>query len=170
MTNTVVTILNEGDAEQYWNLRIEALKEAPDAFLTTYEEAVQRENPVDQTAERLSDENNITFGAFADEGLVGVTTLQFSDKRKEKHKAFLLAMYVKPEYQNQGIAKQLIFKAIQTARRSGEVEQIHLSVVSTNNAAIHLYESIGFKMYATEPRSIKTDKGYLDEHLMVLSL
>ncbi|SET04033.1 Ribosomal protein S18 acetylase RimI [Salinibacillus kushneri] len=170
MTNIVVTILNEKDAESYWNLRLEALKEAPDAFLTSYDEALQRVNPVEQVAQQLSSEESITFGAFSEDSLVGVTTLKFTDKEKERHKAFLLAMYVTPQYQNHGIAKQLIFKAIQTARRHGEIEQIHLSVVSINPAAIHLYESIGFKAYATEPRALKTEKGYLDECLMVLSL
>ena len=48
------------------------------------------------------------------------------------------------------------------------VRQLHLTVVTTNEGALKLYEKNGFRVYGTEPRSLKVNEHYYDEHLMVL--
>jgi hypothetical protein len=74
-TTMNVRLLNSSDANKYWNLRLEALEQNPEAFATSYEEAIQRENPDERATQNLSIEGNFTFGAFDDEELVGVVTL-----------------------------------------------------------------------------------------------
>jgi ribosomal protein S18 acetylase RimI-like enzyme len=166
----LVTILGEQDAEQYWKLRLEALKKSPEAFSTSYEEAEKRENPIEQTAKQLASDDSVTFGAFEDDELVGMTTLMLSNRDKTKHKAFIVGMYVQSEYRQKGIGRQLMFKAVNTARRLGHVEQLQLDVVSSNLPAVKLYEAIGFSKYGTEPKAIKVDGAYYDADLMVMTL
>lgn len=49
----------------------------------------------------------------------------------------------------------------------GAVEQLTLAVVSGNAGAVALYRRLGFEIYGTEPRALKSDDGYADEILMV---
>ncbi|WP_423008712.1 GNAT family N-acetyltransferase [Undibacterium sp. JH2W] len=47
------------------------------------------------------------------------------------------------------------------------VEQVTLSAVKANLAAVSLHQKLGFDIYRTEPRSLKSDGAYFDEVLMV---
>ncbi len=48
------------------------------------------------------------------------------------------------------------------------VMQLHVTCVTINLKAIDLYQKHGFRIYGTEPRSIKIGDTFFDEHLMVL--
>ena len=50
------------------------------------------------------------------------------------------------------------------------VELIQLSVVSDNEAALRLYESLGFVEYGIEKHALKQDSRYYDEILMAKDL
>ena len=69
------------------------------------------------------------------------------------------------ETQRGGLPK-LGGRQIETART--QVLQVHLAVTASNGAAVALYEHLGFIRYGTEPRALKVNGRYLDEHLMVL--
>ena len=56
------------------------------------------------------------------------------------------------------------------AKRITDIEQIHLTVVSSNKAANSLYASFGFVTYGIEKNALKVDGTYFDEELMVLFL
>lgn len=162
--------LSAKDAEQYWDLRLEALKTNPEEFITTYEEAMKREKPIERTAENLSSESAHTFGAFLEGKLQGVVTLVPGTHEKFQHKADIFAMYVSPNSRGNGIGKRLIQACIDQAKDI-HVEQINLTVVSSNNLGIRLYQSMGFEKYGFEKNAIKLGKQhYLDEDLMVLHL
>lgn len=99
-----------------------------------------------------------------------MVTLMFEQKEKLKHKAHLVAMYVKPEYRKKGVAKGLIHKAVNTARRLKYIVQIQLAVTSENEPAKRLYESMGFEAYGIEKRSLQVGHQFYDDILMVLNL
>ena len=50
----MIRLLTKADAKQYWELRLQALQVNPEAFVTTYEEAVRQENPLERVASNLS--------------------------------------------------------------------------------------------------------------------
>lgn len=89
-----VRLLTPSDAESYWALRIEGLKNYPEAFATSYEEAINKENPIEQVANNLKTKGNFTFGAFDEyEELIGVVTLiQEQHKKLQQGQIFLLCM------------------------------------------------------------------------------
>ncbi|MYL60104.1 GNAT family N-acetyltransferase [Virgibacillus halodenitrificans] len=160
--------LKPADAASYWNLRLEALKRHPEAFLTSYEEAVQRENPLQGVAANLEKEENYTFGAFENGSLIGMVTLLIETREKIKHKANLFAMYVSTEERGKGIGRALLQEAIEKAQALKEIEQINLTVVKTNTEASRLYQDMGFRSFGTETNALKLEDVYYDEDHMVL--
>ena len=51
-----------------------------------------------------------------------------------------------------------------------QVEEVRLSVMVTNEAAIRLYTRLGFARFAVEPRALKIDGQYHDDAMMVRRL
>lgn len=165
-------VLTEDDAQRYWPLRLRALRDEPDAFGSSYDEVKDR--PLAEVAERLRPHleppEAFTLGAFAGEELVGTVTLTREPRRKVAHKATITGMYVAPAARGQGIGKALLVEAIARARGFAGLEQIMLSVVSTNTTARGLYEGLGFESFGHEPHALKQDGQYLDEDYYVLWL
>ncbi|CAM4039243.1 GNAT family N-acetyltransferase [Mesobacillus thioparans] len=160
--------LNGEDAESYRALRHEALLMNPEAFSSSYEDEEGYE--ASRYRERLDNKSVYTFGAFDKEQLVGVVTLVPDGKVKLKHRASIFAMYVTSSHRGRGIGRALVKAAIQKGAELTIVEQIHLTVTSSNEPAKKLYASLGFKVYGVEKNSMKIDGIYYDEDLMMLFL
>ena len=149
-------------------MRLRALKDNPEAFAATYEEALR--NGKEQFNQRIHPKEDAFYlGAFKP-GLAGMVYFRRDEGRKNLHKGRILSMYVKPESRGLGVGKALLQKAITHANRLSGLEQLHLMVVTTNNAARSLYRSMGFEVYGTVPQAFKVDEQYWDEELMVLRL
>ena len=161
--------LNESDASDYYELRLEALLTNPAAFITTYEQEKQKTNPIEQTKERLNSNDSHTFGVFIEEQLSGVVTLVKETHPKFIHKGSVVAMYVAPGYRGSGAAQQLLRELINFSRAIN-IELLHLSVVTENKAAKNLYLKMGFEVYGFERHAIKLSNHYLNEEHMELFL
>ncbi|MEB2280564.1 GNAT family N-acetyltransferase [Lysinibacillus xylanilyticus] len=161
-------LLIAADAEAYRNLRLEALQNNPEAFGSSFEK--EKDNPIELFAGRFESQGSYTIGVFDQEQLVGVATLVQESKLKLKHKASIFAVYVSPKKRGLGIGKRLMVEAINKAREIKGVEQLHLTVVSTNASAKGLYSSLGFEVFGTEKRALKIDQQYFDEDYMALYL
>lgn len=165
-----ITLLNESHAEDYWNLRLEMLKQSPTSFGSSYEEALQRQHPIEMTKKRLSSNESFTFGLVVEEKLAGAVTMVRESALKINHKASIYAMYVSPALRGQGLARRLLEAAINLAKETEGIEQLMITVVTTNETAKGLYHSCGFKPYGTEKRALKYNEEYYDEELMVMFL
>jgi len=105
--------LSAGDGERLRAIRLRALRDAPQAFGTTWEEAVaQPPESWDRQLEQLA-----TFVATAngcDLGLVrGAPHVQFRDA------GWLISMWVAPEARRQGIGSVLVDAVVHWARVQG---------------------------------------------------
>ena len=83
-----------------------------------------------------------------------------------RHIASIWGMYVRPEARGTGLSRLLMTAAVDEARTM--CRSLRLTVVSSNDAAIRLYESIGFKAWATDSEALKVGDVYYDEILMRL--
>ncbi|WP_236690340.1 GNAT family N-acetyltransferase [Guptibacillus hwajinpoensis] len=106
--------LTADDAEAYYELRLEALKKNPEAYAASYEEAIQKDDPIEQTARNMK--SGFTFGAFEGKNLVGVVTLVRGSGMKVRHKADLFAVYVTPEQRGKGVGRDLLSHVLDFAR------------------------------------------------------
>ncbi|WP_409251021.1 N-acetyltransferase family protein [Bacillus sp. SCS-153A] len=161
----IIRELTAEDAKEYWSLRLEALKNNGEAFATTYEESLARENPIEQVQNNLASSQSVTFGAFMDGSLAGNVTVMFNRHAKMKHKAAILAMYVTPSFRKHGIGRKLLLEAEKAARKA-DVEILQLTVVTANTSAVKLYESAGFVSFGIEKHAMKYEEEYVDEMWM----
>ncbi|CAI1496619.1 GNAT family N-acetyltransferase [Serratia quinivorans] len=162
MLDIKIRRLQAENAEDFRAIRLAALKKSPEMFGSFY--ALEAEKPLQFFADRLT--NCAVFGAYSNGRIVGVMVFKQAEGIKDAHKASLTGVFVEPEFRGQGIANALLKAVIDHG--SNQVEQILLTVVADNDAAISLYKKYGFEPYGMEPRALKTEQGYLDEMLMVL--
>jgi len=160
--------LNPLDAETYLAIRLKALQNNPEAFGSSYEE--EKDQPIEKYVLRFQSSDSITVGAFVDDQLVGVVTLFRESLAKLQHRVNIIAMYVAPSQRGLGIGKSLMVEAIQLANDWAGVEQVYLTVVTTNEPAKKLYTSFGFEVFGTEKTALKVKDTYYDEAHMVLFL
>jgi ribosomal protein S18 acetylase RimI-like enzyme len=150
---------------QLWKLfRLEALKNAPESFGSSYEEEVNWLDLDFQTALTKSD----IFGVFVNNSLISCAGFYSLNSAKTKHRGVIWGMYTKVECRGQGIAGALIQTIINHAK--SRVTQLHLTCVTSNLGAAAFYQKQGFKIYGTEPRALKIRDTFFDEHLMILDL
>ena len=70
-----------------------------------------------------------------------------------------------------GIGRTMAEHCLGEARRLGFRAMQFNYVISTNTAAIHLWEDLGFEIVGTLPSAFRhPDKGYIDVHVMYRSL
>jgi ribosomal protein S18 acetylase RimI-like enzyme len=167
-----IRVLRGDDAEAFRALRLRALREHPEAFAMTPDEFSPI--PLDVLARRLDGEperpHDFTLGAFEGETLAGMLGFGRMGEIKQQHKGVLWGMYVMPEATGHGIGRGLVEAAIARCRKQQGLEALLLTVVTSNVRALGLYQSLGFRVYGTEPRALRLDGRYLDEALMMLHL
>jgi RimJ/RimL family protein N-acetyltransferase len=158
--------LGASDAADYRALRLEGLAGHPEAFGASWEDEAAR--PAAWFAERL--ERDAVFGGWVggDPGLVGVAGLLVPEAAKLRHKGVVWGMYVRPRARRTGMGAALLARVLDHAR--GAVEEVRLSVVASNAAAVRLYAAAGFEAYGVERRALKVEGRHHDEVLMALRL
>ncbi|MBT9311012.1 GNAT family N-acetyltransferase [Leptothoe kymatousa] len=130
--------LNAGDVERLRQIRLLALKDAPDAFSTTFQDAFVW--PRDSWVRQL--QKLPTFVAVVDGADSGmVRGALHSEKINE---AYLLSLWVAPHARGQGVGQGLINAVIDWMRSEG-CQRLVLDVGEHNAGVIALYQRMGFK-------------------------
>ncbi len=154
--------LGQSDGGRYRSLMLRAYSEHDSAFTSTFEERAGK--PVEWWTRRLQDPTTITLGAFDAGGtLIGTVRLENYQRRRERHKVQLTAMYVLKDSAGHGVGRRLIEEALVQARKMDSVELINLTVTADNLAAVRLYSKFGFQTFGREARAVKTTQSYLDK-------
>lgn len=117
-------------------MRLDALKEAPYAFGSTYE----REVDLDEASWRARIERRPTFVAEVDGAVAGTVAGGDYDVTGG---AAMIAMWVDPRYRRRGVGDVLVKAVVDWARESG-FDEMFLWVTAVNAAAERLYTRNGF--------------------------
>lgn len=158
----------------WWELRLHALRDHPDAFGQPFAEA-ERLSPNEaegQFRTGWDGGDNRTFGAFdpggSPLGMIGVTR---ETRQKNTHRVSIWGVYVIPEARGRGVSGKLLDRALDYARGLPGVLQVHLTVASHNRSAVRSYQRAGFIRCGRIPRvDILPDGTTIDDDLMVLML
>lgn len=156
-----IRLLTSADAPAYRDIRLEGLRQNPEAFASTFED--EHGQPLDWFADRIK--QSPIFGAVLAQELVGVVGLRAHTDAKQRHKAMIWGMYVRPAARQHGIGERLIEAAV--AHAPCHIEQLQLCVVTENEAARRLYAKAGFIEYGHQINALKYGGRYYDDILMV---
>lgn len=158
--------LDASYAEAFRAIRLQALKDSPTAFLSSYKE--EKERPLSAFADLLNASPSRTiFAALESSEIVAIVGLGRESRLHIRHKASINSMFVKPSYRNQGLGKQLLSHTLRFADSQKGLIQITLGVTTSNLAAIWLYESLGFKPFGIELKASLIDGVYYDQMHMI---
>lgn len=161
--------LGEADWPAFRQIRLEALREAPEAFSSDYES--NRDKPDAEWISRVGPTPDLfVLGAFRDGQIVGLAGFRRENMTKLRHKADVWGVFVSPGARGLGLGRRLMTELISRARAVEGVEQLLLTVVSDNEPARQLYLSLGFTPFGREPRAMRLGDRYLDEDFMILPL
>lgn len=156
----------------YRELRLRGLSEHPESFGETPDNFKRRSD--EQILERVraqAELGGFILAAVSKSGdLIGTAGLAVNETGKTRHRGMLWGMYVAPECRGQGVAQALIEELLRRAESVSDLEQVHLSVVTSNHPAVRLYEKMGFSTYGTDPSVLKVGDESFDEYLMVRRL
>lgn len=153
--------LEPGDAPAYAALWREGLVSHGHFFRTAPED-----DPSPGIPTRFAPDS-FTLGAFFGDALIGITSLERDRWAKLRHKALIFRMFVRPEAEGSGVGKLLLREALVRAESLGDLRQLYLTVLATNERAQRLYASLGFRGYAREPAAVRIGEAFVDEIQMV---
>lgn len=154
-----------GDATAFTELRIEALRDNPTSFGSSYE---TRENcDLDWALRLLGADPQEAMGFVAEhEGqLVGIANIRRSRGQKLRHAASINGVYIQPDWREMRIVDNLVEACFEWAE-TNEIAILKLAVVTVNRPALRAYERLGFRHYGTDPKAILHNGIYYDEYLM----
>lgn len=165
-----IRLLSSDDAPEYWRLRLEALEGDPQAFSSSAEE--HRSLSLDEIRRRIGGGNQEQFmmGAFEDRRLLGTAGFYREEGLKTRHKGRIWGVYVTPRRRRTGLARQILQIVLSRAAAIDGIDQVLLSVASSQLAARHLYASMGFQSWGCEPRALRIGSQFIDEEYMILRL
>jgi ribosomal protein S18 acetylase RimI-like enzyme len=146
--------------EEYRELRLEALKQDPIAFGSSFEE--ERDMPEETWRKRIS---NAIF-AISDGKLVGLITWVQGDRIKTRHTSYINSTYVTGSFRGLGIGNKLMTSAFDSIKAKKEILKVRLSVIAPQAAALKLYTRFGFEPIGTATKELFVNGQYYDEILM----
>lgn len=129
------------ESKAYRAIRLESLKEFPEAFGASYQDSLKTEKlRMEEDIEKQSQEKFV-FGAFAGQELIGLCAFA----KHEDHTGGIYQMYVNKEFQGKDIGLGLIQAVIHEANTLFNDIEIILEVTPNNEKACQFYKKIGFK-------------------------
>jgi ribosomal protein S18 acetylase RimI-like enzyme len=151
-----------------WKLRLYALDTDSPSFGESPEEL--RKTSVAEYASRLrsGSAENFVLGAFEDETLIAMTGFYRETAMKRRHKGWMWGVFVSPSVRGKGVGRTLLAGVIEMAKTLPGIRCLRLTVSTTQQPAIKLYERLGFRSFGTEPQAMRIGEQSIDELHIIL--
>jgi ribosomal protein S18 acetylase RimI-like enzyme len=161
MTSTsIIRQFETTEWQAYRCLRLNALKESPEAFGSTYKDAVKYED-IDwrNRLARTSAENDYPMVALVGDEFAGLGWVMVEPPKNDV--AHLYQMWVDPSFRRLGLGRALVESSINWARNRG-VKSMLLEVTSGDRPARRLYDSLGF-VPTGDPVPVRSDSDRFEQ-------
>jgi ribosomal protein S18 acetylase RimI-like enzyme len=137
--------LNVGEATLYREIRLQALKESPGAFTTTYESALNRDfdSWIAQADGSARGSDRATFIVFADQP-IGLAALYRDPDPDHAFRGELIQVWVSADYRGSSVATELLDHIFEWASHNN-FRLVRAQVTPANSRAFHFYEKYGFQ-------------------------
>jgi RimJ/RimL family protein N-acetyltransferase len=141
--------LHPGEGPLYRAVRLAALRDAPDAFATCYEDALARsdESWAEQADASASGPDRATFIAMENDP-VGLAAL-YRDEQ-DFMTGELIQMWVAPHVRGADVAAELL-RVVFSWAATNHFLRVKAEVIKTNARALRFYEKSGFSLSAGNP-------------------
>jgi ribosomal protein S18 acetylase RimI-like enzyme len=136
----VVRRLLADDVERFRQVRLAALKDSPDAFGETLQDASSTDWQVRTTNGAMLPDRAV-FIVLAGALPVGMIFVKCAAPPEP---AFLGGMWVRPEFRRRGLGRSLVRKALDFLHSSGQAE-VSLWVTRGRDSVVAFYRSLGFR-------------------------
>lgn len=166
MSDITITKLQSKDWRRYKSIRLEALRESPDSFGSTYEQVVKR--PDDFWRDGLTDGSKV-FAQVGDE-LASMAGVMYEENDDGVLTAYIIGVYTRPEFRKQGLSRLVMASLIKDITDAGRVQTIELHVNKDAIGAIKLYESLGFVVGDHVPDYVRANGQTFPQYRMKLRL
>jgi len=159
--------LNTKDWPIYKQIRLEALKNEPQAFSTTYADMLAR--PDDFWIGRVmaaesEDKDWLLLLAKIDGQAIGMIGAYCENGWGKHDTAYIVGVYVNRAYRGLGVGKKLLEAMLAKLKRIPNLATVRLSVNSIQAPAVGLYESCGFRATGQEESQAGDSKTYTEVH------
>lgn len=160
--------IQAGESLLYREIRLECLKKHPESFGSSYEtQAALPQLAFEQFIEQQTP-GKFIVGAFDQDKLIGIGGFSQETKPKLAHQGTVVQVYVQSGFRGQKIGYHLLLTTLKEAFAIPAIEQIIISVFTTNASAYKLYTHLGFKEFALHKRYLKVNDHYHDLRLMMI--
>jgi RimJ/RimL family protein N-acetyltransferase len=141
---SIIHRLNLGEGQFYRAVRLEALRESPDAFSSRYDDALARSDQswADQADSSAMGSDRATFVAIMDQP-VGLAALYRDENELDVGE--LIQMWVAPVVRGESTATDLLLEIFRWAG-SNRFTLVKAEVMKSNGRAMRFYEKFGFSL------------------------
>lgn len=166
--NYIFKKLDKNDWKDYRDIRLEALKNEPNAFGSNYEKYKKKDDVYwINILSLLGEKNSKSFlcAVLSGEKLVSIGG-SYQDKNDEWN---IIAIYTKKEFRGLGAGSLLLGEMLKELKNRG-VNKVFLRVNVERVPAISLYKKFGFEIIKTVSNQMLGDGKYYKEHEMSFNL
>ncbi len=168
MSAISIVVLHPSRWQEAKRLRLEALRQDPTAFASSYEEAQAYADEVwiNRVAAAFKRDRSMTLYAENEGTLRGMAGAAWSSRCKFCHVAEVYGVYVSPAMRGQGVGTKLMSALLDELAAQPRIEKVKLSVTSSHEAAVRLYQRLGFEIVGTAKGELKVAGEYHDLYYM----
>ncbi len=163
MNDIRLITLDPNEWKAYKQIRLEALKNEPDAFARTYDEERDKKDEVWKERLEEAQNNNKVVLLFVqyNNRIVGMGGLFYTHEHSPLVEIW--GIYINKEFRGKGLGKVLITNLITKAKKNKKTKKLKIEVNSANIPAIRLYLRLGFNITETKKKVLH---GKFDEYVM----